>query len=421
MWVVTKVRHIYASLDIGTNSIKLIVCELYKNKLNLLAQASTPSIGIKRGLITDASAARNSIAKVFDEIESMLGIRIRKVIVTIPSYQADFTVVKGSIPIENERGIITGEDVKNVLHKAIMVKKPLNMEVVTDLPIDFKVDDKNGVKDPKGLPASHLDVRSILVTVPKKNLYSVVSVLESLEIEVAEASLNEIGDMAAFKNEKIGSTVSALINIGYETTHIALYNKGILIRNTSIPLGSENIDNDLAYIYKVTRKTAQIIKEKFALAHKRNASVHDFYEITNAMEEKIKVNQFEASEIVMARLEEILSLAKKELASLTSGDIDYIIITGGTSNLADFEYIANDIFGKKVVLGNVKMLGIRSNAYSSVLGNVIHLINRLRLTGTEYTMIDENDEEELDGRGRGVLNISSDSMLGKVFGYFWSE
>ncbi|MDD3341166.1 MAG: cell division protein FtsA [Bacilli bacterium] len=414
-------RHIYASLDIGTYSIKLIVCELYKNKLNLLAEAQTPSIGIKRGLITDGTAARNSIAKVFDEIESMLGIRIRKVVVTIPSYQADFTVVKGSLDIENEKGIITGEDVKNVLNKAIAIQKPLNMEVVTDLPIDFKVDDKTGVKDPKGLPANHLEARSVLVTVPKKNLYSVVSVLENLEVEVVEASLNEIGDMAAFKNEQISENVSALINIGYETTHISLYNKGILIKTATLPLGSENIDNDLAYIYKVTRKTAQVIKEKFALAHKRNASVNDFYEITNTMDEKIKVNQFEATEIVMARLEELLSLAKKELTSLTSGDIPYIIITGGASNQADFEYIANDVFGKRVVLGNVKMLGIRSNAYSSALGNVIHLINRLRLTGTEYTMVNENDEEELDGRGRGVLNISGDSMLGKVFGYFWSE
>lgn len=415
------VRHIYASLDIGSSSIKLIVCELYKNKLNLLAQAQAPSIGIKRGLITDVEATRNSIAKAFDEIESMLGIRMKKVIVTIPSYHADFTVVKGSVPIENEKGIIAGKDVKQALQKAIQGNKPLNMEIVTDLPIDFKVDDKNGVKDPKGLLANRVEARSVLVTVPKKNLFSVASVLESLGVEVVEASLNAIGDMATFKNEKVSEAVSAILNIGYETTTVSLYNKGILIRGAIIPLGSENIDNDLAYIYKITRKTAQIVKERFALAHKRNASVNDFYEITNSLDEKIKISQFETSEIVMARLEEILTLARRELSSLTSNEIDYIIVTGGASNMNDFEYTAGDVFGKKVVLGNVKMLGIRSNVFSSAIGNIIQFINRLRLTGVEYTMINEEDEEELDGRGEGVLNVSSDSMLGKVFGYFWNE
>lgn len=413
-------RHIYTGLDIGSNTIKMVVCELYNGKLNLLAQASTPSIGIKRGLITDTEAAKNSIKKAIDEMESMLGFRIKKVAVTIPSYKADFVIVKGSTTITNERSIITGEDVERVIKEAIKGKIKEDMEIVTDLPIDFKVDDKNGVKDPKGLLASRLSVRTVLVTVPKKNLYSVAFVLESLGIEIVDVSLAPINDMDTFKTENIEEKVSAIINIGYEITNVSLYNKGILIKNAILPLGSENIDNDLAYIYKTTKKDAQKLKEKFAFAHKRNASVNDFYEMTNTLEEKVKVGQFEASEIVMARLEEILTLARKEITNLTSNPIDYIIITGGTSNMYDFEYIANDIFGKKAILGNVKMLGIRNNAYSVALGSVIHFINRRKQVGKVDSMIDEDEEGSLEGKG-SILNLSSDSMLGKVFSYFFSE
>lgn len=414
-------RHIYTGLDIGSNTIKMVVCELYNNKLNLLAQTSTPSIGIKRGLITDTEAAKNSIKKAIDEIESMLGFPIRKVAVTIPSYLADCVIVKGSTTITNEKSIITGEDVDRVLKEAIKSKVPEDMEIVTDLPIDFKVDDKNGIKDPKGLLASRLSVRTVLVTVPKKNLYSVAFVLEALGVEIVDVSLGPINDMATFKTKNMENRVTSIINIGYETTNVSLYNKGILVKTSILPLGSENIDKDLSYIYKITKKDAQIIKENFAFAHKRNASVNDFYEVTNTLEEKVKVGQFEASEIVMARLEEILTLSRKEITNLTSNPIDYIIITGGTSNMYDFEYIANDVFGKKAILGNVKMLGIRNNIYSVALGSVIHFINRLKQIGKIYTMIDENDEESLDGKDGTLLHLSSDSMLGKVFSYFFSE
>ena len=73
-------RRIYSSLDIGTDSIKLVVCELYKNRLNLLAASSIKSKGIKKGLITDIHEVTAGLQKVFNEVEAMLGIKIKKVI-----------------------------------------------------------------------------------------------------------------------------------------------------------------------------------------------------------------------------------------------------------------------------------------------------------------------------------------------------
>lgn len=413
------VRHIYTGLDIGSHTIKIVVCELYKNKLNLIAATETPSLGIKRGLITDAKAAEKSIQKALDEVESMLGMRIKKVVVSVPAYYADFEIVKGICDIE-ENGVITGEDVQNVLKDAIQKRNVGTLEMVTDLPIDFKVDDKNGIKDPKGLLASRLEVRSVIASVPKKNIYSVATVLDHLGVEIVDITLNPIADMANFKTSEVSEAIAAIVDVGYETTTISLYNRGILVQNEILNMGSENITKDISYIYKLSTKNAKIVQEKFALAHKRNASVNDFFESTNTDGEKIKINQFEASEIVMARLEEILTEARKTLTTLTSAKIDYMIITGGISNMTDFDYIANDVFGKKSILGHIKMLGIRNNAYSVALGNVIHFIHRLKLTSKEYTMIDEEDEEGLADRGKGI-NISSDSMLGKVFGYFFNE
>lgn len=414
-------KHIYTSIDIGSDTIKLIVCELYKNKLNLLAASSVKSKGIKKGLITDVEEASTSIKQAFNEIEDMLGIHIKQVIATVPSYFAEFTMIKGETKVVGEDSVITGEDVVNVLENAIQSKLNPNREMVTVIPIDFIIDNQDGVKEPKGLIGSTLGTRAIMVSTPKKNIYSVVSLLEEIGVEVVDISLNSIGDAYAFKSKENSELVGAIINIGAETTSVSLYNKGIIVKNSIIGLGGKNIDNDLSYMYKIDVKDAIKIKEKFALAHKKYASPNEGYEITNTKGEKIAIKQLEASEIIMSRIEEILTLARKEISILAEKPIEYIIVTGGVSSSSSFEYIATEILGRNATVGNVKLVGIRNNKYSSAMGNIVYFIHKQKLKGQDCTMISNNDMDALSSTKRNVINISSDTMLGKVFGYFFGE
>lgn len=414
-------KHIYTSIDIGSDTIKLIVCELYKNKLNLLAASSVKSKGIKKGLITDVGEASASIRQAFNEIEDMLGIHIRQVIATIPSYFAEFTMIKGEVRISSENSVVTGEDVMKVLENAIQSKLNPNKEMVTVIPIDFTVDKETGLKDPKGITGTLLSTRAIMVSTPKKNIYSVVSVLEEIGVEVVDISLSSIGDSYAFKNKENDELVGAIINIGAETTSVSLYNKGIIVKNSIIGLGGKSIDGDLAYMYKIDLKDAIKIKEKFALAHKKYASPNEGYEVTNVNGEKITIKQLEASEIVMSRIEEILTLARKEISILAEKPIEYIIVTGGVSSSSSFDYIVSEILGKNAVVGNVKVVGIRNNKYSSAVGNIVYFIHKQKLKGQDYTMISNSDMEALSSTRRNVINISNDTMLGKVFGYFFGE
>lgn len=414
-------KHIYTSIDIGSDTIKLVVSELYKNKLNLLAASSVKSKGIKKGLITDVEQASASVKKAFNEIEDMLGINIKKVIASVPSYFAEFSMIRGEILIHREDNAITGDDVIEVLQTAMKSKLDPNKEMVTIIPIDFNVDDKKGIKEPKGLVGTRLGTRAIMATTPKKNVYSVVSLLEGIGVEVVDISLDSIGDIYAFKNKEIDEKVGAIINIGAETTSVSLYNKGIIVKNSIIGMGGRNIDNDLAYMYKIDLKDAVRLKEKFAFAHKMYASPNDEYEVTNDNGEKIIIKQLEASEIVMSRIEEILTLARKEIRILTEKPIEYIIVTGGVSSSLHFEYLVQDILGKNARIGNVKLLGIRNNKYSSVVGNIVYFIHKLKLKGKDYTMVSNSDMELLSSNKRNVINISNETMLGKVFGYFFGE
>lgn len=410
-------KHIYTSVDIGSDSIKVVTSELFKGKLNLLAASSVKSKGIKKGLITDVNSATMSLQKAISEVENMLGIKIKKVITTIPSYFAEFIKIDGEIKINNENKIVTGDDVVKVLGQAVRGKISSTKEMVTIVPIDFSVDSKTGIKDPKGLTGNTLRTRAILITTPKKNIYSVVGLIEAIGIEVVDISLNSIGDINALKNKGMEEKIGAIINIGAETTTVSVYNKNILIKTSIIGMAGRDIDNDISYMYKIDLEVAKKIKEKFALAHKKYASSSEIYELPGHK----NIEQLEVSTITMSRIEEILTLAKKELLELTNRQMEYIIITGGVSNMSHFELVAENIFGKDVIIGNVRLIGIRNNKYSSAVGNIVYFINKLKIKGKNYTMVSDTDMEILSSTKKSLINVSNESMLGKVFGYFFGE
>ena len=407
-------RHIYSCIDIGSDSIKIVVCELYHERYNLLATATIKSKGIKKGLITDVNEAKNCVKKGFEQIESMLGFKIKKVIAIIPSYFAEFTMIKGEIDIKSEK--ITGEDIVRVLQTAMRSHLDDTKEMVTIIPIDFGLDNEV-TTEPLGKVSTVLKTRGILATAPRKNIYSVVNLLNALGIEVIDISFGAIGDINTFMDDNVVNTISAVVNIGSEKTEVSLYNKGIIVKHSIVNMGSKSVDHDIAYMYKVNMETSRELKEKFALTQKSSSSLNEFKEAKNKDGEVIKINQYELSEIVISRLDEILSLVNQELNTLTSHKPNFIFITGGITNMINFQQICREKLGKCAIIGSVNLIGLRNNKFSSAIGNIIYFVNKLKLKGKDYSMI-SNDEMEVLSTPRKNTN---DSMLGKVFGYFFGE
>jgi len=411
-------KHIYTSLDLGSDSIKIVVCELYQNKLNLLASSSYKSKGIKKGLIVNVEQASESVKHAIDDISEMLGIKIKKVIANIPSYFNEYSVAKAEIQLENEDSIVTYDDIKNVLDKSIQSKSDEEKEIINYIPVDFCLDEEKGINNPLNKKGKNLSSRSIVISTQKKYVYSVISLLESIGVEVVDISTTGIGDIYAFRDKKIDNSIGVIINVGSELTIVSLYNRGVIVKSSVINMGGKNITKDIAYMYKTTTSIANDLKLHFALAHKRNASTSDTYEIETNYDYELKINQYEISEIVSSRLDEILNLAKKEINILTSKQIDYIIITGGTSNITDVQYILNDVFGRNANVGNLKLIGIRDNMYSSCLGNIIYFISKLKLKGEEYTMIDNEESSKLANTRNSYQGINNETMLEKITNNF---
>ena len=214
------------------------------------------------------------------------------------------------------------------------------------------------------------------------------------------------------RKKKIG----AIVNIGGNNTTISIFNKGIITNISTIELGGKNIDNDIAYIYKINLDEAKKIKEEFALASPKYASINDEIKIKNKDDKEIVITENEVSKIVYSRIKEILENAKKEINHLTKKEISYIILTGGVSEMTDFKLVLDETLDKNATIGTICDLGARNNKFSSVIG-VIKWYNYIQLLkGKDYSIFTIEEQEEFSGVHK--QGVSDDSVIGKFFNYF---
>ena len=197
--------------------------------------------------------------------------------------------------------------------------------------------------------------------------------------------------------------------MGNDKTEIAIFNKGLMVDGVVVTNGSKLLDHDIGYIYHLDKTTSRDLKEKLSMASSQYADVDETVEYESIDGEKIIINQLEVSQIVEARLEELLKNVKKILNDLTNREISYIIITGGVTNLPGFDYLIRDIFGDIASSINMSTVGVRNNVYTSSVGMIKYYYDKLQIRGIEYTMY-EDIEKNIDSKKNMIQDKLIDDM-----------
>jgi len=410
-------RKIMACLDVGTDKVKLVVGEMVRNKLNVLAVADAHSKGVSNGLLLEPNALLDALREVIQRCEDTLGLKIKQMIVKVPSNNAAYMVVNGSVNIENEDHIIEGRDIVRVINSSLRKYEDNNYEIITMLPTGFVLDNEKLVKNPKGLVSTTLGVRGVLVYAPKKNFYPILACLDTLGIEVLDINLSVIGNYYEFKNKELDSSVVAVVDLGADSTSIGIFNKGILTNSSVLNIGGDNIDSDISFVYKLSENVSRDVKEKLVILDDSLVSSSDTLVVNDVNGKERVLNQEEVSKIVVSRLEEMLNLCKKEINILTKKEISYIIFTGGLAELKEFRTFAMNIFDENIKVGSIFEMGVRNNKYSSCLGLIKYYAYDAKLKDKDYSIFTIEEQQQLGGSD---LDSQNENKVGKLFGYIFN-
>jgi len=381
-------RKVYSCVDIGSHSIKLVVVEEMNNKFFVLSKTIQKSKGVRRGKIIDVDLVVESLKLAFNKVETDLGIKLDNVLCIVPSDNRVIEISIGEIDIKD--GTVDKEDISKVLQNAVFNKVMEDEFLVSNVPVVFNVDDKENVKDAVGMSGSKLKVKSVYTKIPKSNVIPFFDIFKKLNKNIIDVSLGIVGDYYVSRDKNLDKTTVAVVNIGYESINVGIFNKGILIKNEIIESGSRFVDKDISYIYDLERKKCRFLKETFAVSNTRYADVNDVTVIENKSGKTVNINQLEISEIVEARLRDMLKLAKKQINILTNKEIRYIIVTGGITEIAGFQYLIENIFGYSASTLVINEMGVRSNSYSSSLGFIKYFSEKMIARGKDYSMINDN-------------------------------
>lgn len=409
-------QKIYTGIDLGSDSIKMVTGEFLNQEFHVLGTVLVRSTGIRKGLIVDIEMASHSLMVAKQKMEEKLGIPITKAVVTVPSEKCEMSISSGTTTISREDGIVTGDDIRSSLQDSVLGQVAQDYELVTVNPINFVVDSNEPVRDPKNMRGSTLEVKAVLASVPKEYVHPIYAVLNSCEIEVSDICFASVGDYFTGKTKNTDSLIGAVINIGGDTTTVSVFNKGIMIKNSVLKVGGKYLDNDIRYVYDVDMKTARSLKENFAVSSRSNADYHEVTYVESKTSKELKVNQSQLSEVIEARLVEILRNAKKEINHLTNREIRYIMVTGGISELTGFDALVDSILGENATVIKIKTMGVRNNQYSSVIGILKYFDWKLDLRDQTYAMFQDRSIKDLT-----TPKKKSDGVVSKVFSHFFEN
>ena len=347
---------------------------------------------------------------------------IKKAILTIPTKDAEYSLVHGNVPIVNDEKMVTQKDILRVQNASLNDILP-NMELVNITPIDFTIYENGSeietIKDPRNKVCDRLGIRAMMVCVPKSNVISYAKAVEKAGVEVVDLVLGSVADFEEVATDEMKESVSAIINIGKDTTTVSTFNKGIITNSSVLKIGSKVIDDDISYIYYTNKKTARKVKENFGIAHPKYANKTETYEIRDVNEKLVSINQYELSNIINKRFVEILNVAKNELKVLTNKQIRYIMVLGGITDMPGLDFVLEEVFGKMSNTYMENTLGIRKARFITVSGAIKNFVKKIKLRGKEYSMFSSDD---VDGLIHSKTRIGrSDSVFGRFFSYFFDN
>ena len=321
-------RNIVTGLDIGTSSIRVMVCEFkeHDEAPTVLALVKRSTRGLRRGYIINFDEALESLKEAIGDVERIAKIKVKKVLLGIGGITLESKIAEGSAQVSKADLEITKNDVKRAVEDSENnLTDMANRHILHRLPISFKLDGKKVLGQPAGLKGSKLEVKTNFITYSKLHLKDFVSLVEELGLIIDDIIASPLASSITILTKLQKASGCVLANIGSQTATIAVFEEGLPISVHTFPLGSTDITNDIALGFKIPLEEAERVKRRE----------------TDPAGAKKKLD-----EIIEARLSDIFEYIEVHLKKIgRSGLLPAgIVITGGGSNIQNVEEMAKDYF-----------------------------------------------------------------------------
>ena len=370
------------AIDIGSTKICAITAEIENdNSISITGAGTTKAQGLKKGSITNIELAARSIKTAVEDAKRVSGSSINTAIVSISGAYTKSLNSNGIVNIQSKE--ISLDEIKRVMHTSLYnANIPNEYEVLHALPFNFKVDDQDYIKDPLGMNASRLEVETHIITTQKSNLNNLKKAVRGAGIEVENIVLNSYASTIATLNEDERELGAAVIDMGGNTSNIAIYSGNSVRYNEFLGVGSNHVTSDLSMALHTPLNVADKVKLTYgSLLTPSNELIE--LPIIGDENTTHEVSLEVVHNVIFARVEETLMILAQFIEN--SGLKDQIgagiVLTGGFSQMDGIRDLAIATFGSMPVrlAKPMEMNGLfdslRGPEYSSAIGLIMYSAN----------------------------------------------
>ena len=356
----------YVGLDIGTTSVKVVVAEYIEGQMNIIGVGNAKSDGLNRGIVVDIDQTVQAIQRAVRQAEEKAGIQIKSVNVGLPANLLEVESCQGMIAVSSESKEITDEDVRNVASAALVRSTPPERQIVAILPQDFTVDGFEGIKDPRGMLGVRMEMFGVVYTGPKTIIHNIRKCVEKAGLGINELVITPLAltETILTDGEKDFGTIVIDMGGGQTTTSV-IHDKQLKFTHVNQE-GGEFITKDISIVLNTSFNNAEALKINYGDAYPERTSANEEFPVdVIGKSEPVRVDERYFSEIIEARVEQILRKSKEVL-----DEIDAFELPGGAASMPGIVDLAQEIFEANVKLYVPNHMGLRNPVFANVISIV---------------------------------------------------
>lgn len=374
-------ERVLASLDIGSSKIRTVVAVSDSAEggsvPSIIGVGLSPSLGMRKGHVIDIEETIHNIISALEDAERMAGVPINHVFVGMSGAHIESFDSRGVIAISGAE--ITVDDVARVLEAAQAVSIPSNRRILHIEPKSYSVDEQRGIKNPVGMTGIRLEVEAHIITGQIQHVKNIEKCIDQagVDIDALVPSTIAISEAVLTKRQKELGVVT--IDIGAGSTSMAVFEEGTILHSICLPVGGENVTNDIAIGLRTSIDTAEKIKIEFGSVLPQEIQEREMIDLSTVSKMDTQtVSKKYMAEIMQARYYEIFSMVKEELKSVGRDGLlpAGALLTGAAVKAPGVLEIAREVLGLPVQMGFPMEVGgviekVDDPAYATALGALL--------------------------------------------------
>lgn len=305
------------TIDIWSSKIRTVIWYFdseNKDNFHILWVGISNSNAIRKWNILDMEEFKKNLDSSLAEAEKMAWEQVNWAYISFNS--SSFEVFRNKWVVAVTGWEISEEDIDRALDMAKNWVDLPNKEILKVIPEHFSVDLEEWIKNPIWMSARKLEVVSNIFSMNLNVLNNMKKAISDIWIEIYDIYPNLLSSPEWVLSKRQKELWVVCIDIWASTTWVTVYENWVLNYSSIIPIGWDNVTNDIALWLRTSTAVAEKIKIDYAeLNLEKDESYEDqWFDLSELnMWEQWEVSRVYLSRIVTARYEEILYFVREEL------------------------------------------------------------------------------------------------------------